>query len=42
MPDTAMRRYALWLKALPGKPVFAVENFVAYSSAHDQPKLTSK
>ena len=22
MPETAMRRYVLWLKALPGKPVF--------------------
>jgi hypothetical protein len=22
MPETAMRRFVLWLKALPGKPVF--------------------
>jgi hypothetical protein len=30
MPETAMRRYVLWLKALPGKPVF-----VGYPSGFD-------
>ena len=29
MPETAMRRYVLWLKALPGKPVF-----VGYPAEH--------